>query len=59
MNKFIEGKKMKKCPGSFAYTSKLSFQYGFKFFLITEVVCVCSPSTVTTAKGSGNPNKKK
>ena len=22
---------------------------------MTEVVCVCSPSTVTTAKGSGNP----
>lgn len=31
------------------YTSKLSFQYGFKVFFMTVVVCVCSPSTVTTA----------
>lgn len=35
--------------------SKLSFQYGFSVFLITPVVCVCSPLTVATAKGSGNP----
>ena len=33
--------------------SKLSFQYGFKVFLITLVVWVCSASTVMTAKGSG------
>jgi hypothetical protein len=37
------------------YTSKDSFQYGFRVFLMTEVVLVCSPSTVKTAKGSGNP----
>ena len=35
--------------------SKLSFQYGFKVFLITDVVRVCSPLMVATAKGSGNP----
>ena len=35
------------------YISKLSFQYGFRVFLITLVVCVCSASTVMTAKGSG------
>jgi hypothetical protein len=34
--------------------SKLSFQYGLRVFLIDEVVTVCSPSTVMTAKGSGN-----
>lgn len=33
--------------------SKLSFQYGFKVFFMTLVVCVCSASTVMTAKGSG------
>lgn len=37
------------------YTSKGSFQYGFKVFLMTDVVLVCSPSTVNTANGSGNP----
>jgi hypothetical protein len=37
------------------YKSKLSFQYGFKVFLITLVVLVCSPLTVATAKGSGKP----
>ena len=37
------------------YTSKVSFQYGFNVFLMTDVVLVCSPSTVNTAKGSGNP----
>lgn len=37
------------------YMSKLSFQYGFNVFLITEVVRVCSPDIVATAKGSGNP----
>lgn len=35
--------------------SKTSFQYGFKVFLITEVVLVCSPEMVATANGSGNP----
>ena len=35
------------------HMSKLSFQYGFKVFLITLVVWVCSASTVMTAKGSG------
>lgn len=35
--------------------SKLSFQYGLSVFLIGCVVLVCSPSTVTTAKGSGAP----
>lgn len=37
------------------YTSKLSFQYGFNVFFMTVVVLVWSPSTVTTAKGSGRP----
>ena len=36
------------------HMSKLSFQYGFRVFLMTLVVCVCSASTVITAKGSGN-----
>jgi hypothetical protein len=36
------------------HTSKFSFQYGFRVFLITLVVCVCSLSTVITAKGSGS-----
>lgn len=40
-----------------AHRSKLSFQYGFKVFLITVVVLVCSPPRVATAKGSGNPVK--
>ena len=35
--------------------SKLSFQYGFSVFFITDVVRVCSPDNVATAKGSGNP----
>ena len=35
--------------------SKLSFQYGFSVFLMTEVVRVCSPPIVATANGSGNP----
>jgi hypothetical protein len=35
--------------------SKLSFQYGFKVFLMTEVDCVCSPLTIATANGSGKP----
>ena len=38
-----------------AYMSKLSFQYGLRVFLITEVVLVWSPEMVATAKGSGNP----
>lgn len=37
------------------YISKLSFQYGFRVFLMTVVVRVCSPDMVATAKGSGNP----
>ena len=36
------------------HMSKLSFQYGFKVFFMTLVVCVCSASTVMTAKGSGS-----
>lgn len=36
------------------YMSKTSFQYGFNVFLMTEVVRVCSPPIVATAKGSGN-----
>lgn len=39
------------------YKSNASFQYGFRVFLITEVVWVCSPPTVATAKGSGKPGK--
>lgn len=39
---------------SLTVTSKLSFQYGLSVFLMTEVVCVCSPSTVTIANGSGS-----
>lgn len=35
--------------------SKLSFQYGFRVFLMTDVVRVCSPPIVATANGSGNP----
>lgn len=35
--------------------SKLSFQYGLRVFLMTEVVRVCSPPIVATANGSGNP----
>ena len=35
--------------------SKLSFQYGFNVFLMTDVVRVCSPPIVATAKGSGKP----
>lgn len=38
------------------YMSKDSFQYGFRVFLITLVVCVCSASTVRTANGSGSLN---
>ena len=41
--------------GSFSHRSKCSFQYGFKVLLITEVVFVCSPPNVATAKGSGKP----
>jgi hypothetical protein len=37
------------------YMSNTSFQYGFNVFLMTEVVFVCSPPIVATAKGSGNP----
>lgn len=37
--------------------SKLSFQYGFRVFLITPVVFVCSPLTVATANGSGKPER--
>lgn len=36
-----------------AYISKLSFQYGFRVFLMTLLVWVCSASTVMTANGSG------
>lgn len=39
------------------HISKLSFQYGFKVFLMTAVVLVCSPLMVATAKGSGNPRE--
>jgi len=35
------------------HMSKLSFQYGLRVFFMTLVVCVCSASTVMTAKGSG------
>src|SRR3954447_12728758 len=35
------------------HMSKFSFQYGLSVFLMTLVVCVCSPSTVMTANGSG------
>ena len=38
-----------------SYRSKISFQYGFRVFLMTDVVWVCSPPTVATANGSGNP----
>ena len=41
-----------------AYKSKLSFQYGFRVFLETVVVLVCSPLIVATAKGSGNPRDR-
>ena len=41
--------------GRYSYMSKLSFQYGFSVFFMTEVVRVCSPPIVATAKGSGNP----
>lgn len=41
----------------YTYISKLSFQYGFSVFFITLVVLVCSPLTVATAKGSGNPSE--
>ena len=41
--------------GLLLYMSKLSFQYGFKVFLMTDVVRVCSPEMVATAKGSGKP----
>ena len=34
-----------------AHTSKASFQYGLRVFFTAAVVCVCPPSTVTTAKG--------
>lgn len=30
-----------------------SFQYGFNVRLMTDVVCICSPSTETIANGSG------
>ena len=43
------------CSSHVAHISKLSFQYGFRVFLITEVVLVCSPPMVATANGSGNP----
>jgi hypothetical protein len=43
--------------GGRAYMSKLSFQYGFKVFLMTPVVLVCSPLMVATANGSGNPKR--
>lgn len=37
--------------------SKDSFQYGFRVFLMTDVVLVCSPPRVATAKGSGKPKE--
>jgi hypothetical protein len=40
---------------TWAYRSNISFQYGFRVFLMTDVVWVCSPPTVATAKGSGKP----
>jgi hypothetical protein len=46
-------------PPNDTYTSNDSFQYGFSVFLIAEVVLVCSPSTVNTANGSGNPSSQK
>jgi hypothetical protein len=45
-------------PALSPYISKLSFQYGFRVFLMTEVVRVCSPCIVATANGSGNPGAK-
>lgn len=41
--------------GARTYMSKLSFQYGFRVFLMTPVVLVCSPLMVATANGSGKP----
>ena len=38
------------------HTSNVSFQYGFRVFLTAAVVCVCWPSTVTTANGCGSAN---
>ena len=38
-----------------AYKSKVSFQYGFSVRFETDVVLVCSPLMVATAKGSGKP----
>lgn len=38
---------------SATHMSKFSFQYGFSVRLMTDVVCICSPSTLTTANGSG------
>lgn len=37
------------------HISKVSFQYGLSVLLITDVVLVCSPLIVATAKGSGKP----
>jgi hypothetical protein len=41
------------------HISNVSFQYGFSVRLITDVVFVCSPLSVATAKGSGNPKTNK
>ena len=40
------------------HISNVSFQYGFSVRLITDVVFVCSPLSVATAKGSGNPKNQ-
>lgn len=37
------------------HMSNTSFQYGLRVFLMTDVVLVCSPPIVATAKGSGKP----
>ena len=39
--------------------SKFSFQYGLSVFLMTLVVCICSPSTETMANGSGSRRRSR
>jgi hypothetical protein len=41
------------CPSNAEHVGAYSFQYGFNVRLMTEVVCICSPSTETIANGSG------
>ena len=43
---------------SITHISNVSFQYGFSVRLITDVVFVCSPLSVATAKGSGKPSTR-